>query len=54
MYDLSNPNNMHTYPKHKKSHNVNCMKANDSWGIHVYLLDLNKNCIYMKQKHENR
>ena len=42
MYDLSKSNNMHTYPKHKRVHNIYCMKANDSRGIHVYLLDLNK------------
>ena len=36
-------------PNIKRVHNVNCMKANDSWGIHVYLLDLNRKYIYMKQ-----
>ena len=49
MYYLSTTNNMHTYHKHKRVYDINCMKARDSKGIHVYLLDLNKNCIYMKQ-----
>ena len=35
-------------PNIKRDYNVNGMKANDSWGIHVYLLDLNTKYIYMK------
>ena len=43
MYVLSKTNHIHTYSKHKRVHNVICMKASDSRSIHVYLLDLNKN-----------
>ena len=42
MYDLSNPNNMHTYPKHKKSLLRYLHEGKRLTGIHVYLLDLNK------------
>ena len=35
-------------PNIKRVYNMICMKARDSWGIHVYLLDLNTKYIYMK------
>ena len=41
--------NMHIYSKHKRVHKIICMKASDSRVIHVYLLVLDKNSIYMKQ-----
>ena len=36
-------------PNMKRVYDIVCMEARDSRGIHVYLLILNNNSIYMKQ-----
>ena len=41
IYDLFNPNNTHTYPKHKRVYQMYLHEGNRLTCIHVYLLDLN-------------
>ena len=44
MYDLSNPNNTHTYPKYKRVYQMYLHEGKRlKKDIHVYLLDVNKN-----------